>query len=192
MSENYYTVKDAMKYLNISKPTIYTWMDKGKLQYKETSKGRIILLSDELIKEQQELLDIYNDKIETPRQIEQADNTVNTVSNSQEIILNLIEQLSKTNAELVVAAEERGKVKLLTDNILTNKEILNKLSEDSEFYKNEYFKIKYENEKITEVNKQLQGRIKTLTAESEGIKNNNKTFLGKIFKNKTRDAHTGY
>lgn len=173
MSEKYYTVKEALELLSISKPTLYAWMGKGKLEYKETHKGRLVLLTDQQIQEQQETLALH-EKTSSKDQLNNNSETVKNeqvepVNNGNEIILNLLNQLNDKTAELVHYAEERGKVKLLTDKLIDDKELLKQFKEESKYYQDQVFEYKYRNKVQEQEITSLKNKLAEYEAAKEAI-----------------------
>ena len=76
--------------------------------------------------------------------------------NSSAFIEGVVSELIDVNKKLVQYAEVAGQVKLLTDN--------------SQFYQSEYFKLKYENESLIKVNKDLEIKLKELESELKKTK----------------------
>lgn len=154
MSDKLYTLQEAMELLKISKPTVYAWSNKGILAYEETPQGRLFKISKELIEKQQKLNEVKPSKDETVKEEENIQ--FNTVNTSNELVLNILNQLNEKTAQLIMYAEEKGKVKLLTDDLLTGKELLKQYKQDCDFYQKEYFKLEYENKKLKEQINELQ------------------------------------
>ena len=154
------TVEDAEKVLKKKRATLYRWMQQNKLRYTETPKGRIVLIDqmelDALIKAEQDydavksirLPDNINesqqDKVEYYENL--SDRQRGSHSSNNETIDKLVEEIIKMKDELVLKSELAGQTRLLT--------------QDNEFYKNEYFKLKYANEILQKRNMELEEQLK--------------------------------
>jgi len=107
------------------------------------------------------------------------------VNSSNEIVLNLLNQLNDKTAKIIEYAEEAGKVKLLTDDLLVSKDMLKQLREDNKFYQEEYFRLKYELESLQVRYNSILEENKKLTEENTQIKE-----AQKIIKSKEKKPET--
>lgn len=169
--EKYYTLKETMDVLNISKPTVYTWEAKGLIKSKEVHNGRLFIIPENLIEERKYIKKVNTSKSEEVIQEKQVKNETSLlVNSSNEIVLNLLNQLNDKTAKIIEYAEEAGKVKLLTDDLLVSKDVLKQLREDNKFYQEEYFRLKYELESLQTRYNLLTEDNKKLAKESMQIK----------------------
>lgn len=158
------TKEEALQAFGIKENTLYKWMKEGKVRYIQVKRNRIITLSKEeyrnLIEEQKLYQQTTRPDFQSSSKIKDAQIVDNLIVDHQESMKvddntasNLIDFIRELKTELVEKAEIAGKVKLLSD--------------DSTFYKNEYFKLKYELENLTKVNQEQEKIIKELEAKNK-------------------------
>lgn len=172
-----FTVAELAKELNISTTAVYKKVDKKQFETIQEMVGTreitfIILTKEQLIKLKDDVnsnkvgFKQLNESFESnhlaPMNIKNQSEQINLTEKVIELTQTLSNQFDTYSKQLVEYAEKAGQVKLLTDNLSQEKK-------DLEFYKNEYFKLKYENEQLTKVNIDLQEKL------------NKKSFFG-IFK----------
>ena len=164
MDELRLTVEDAEKVLKKKRATLYRWMQQNKLRFIETPKGRIVLIDqmelDSLIKAEQDYeavksIRLPENMLESQQDHSQnlshvSDRMIQSQSTSVETIDKLVEEIIKMKDELVIKSELAGQTKLLT--------------QDNEYYKNEYFRLKLENEALNKRINELEERLKKKTS----------------------------
>lgn len=163
MEERRITIKQAMELLGLSRATIYNWIDKEKLRYEETQRGKMILITDDEVEKIREMNFAYTNQENLAHSNSFEENSQNVLDghvvqskiDHSELLVSILERmkdLDHRNAEYVEQikeyAEQAGQVKLLTSN--------------NEFYKEEYFRVKYEMESLQKLNKELEEKNKTL------------------------------
>jgi len=131
-------------------------MNEGKLRFITTAKGRIIVTTQEeidsilefegqnhILESNSPLPSNYNFPPESRSQYNPNPGIPGNSNHSNDLSIKLfIDELREMRLELLEYAEQAGQVRLLTDN--------------NKFYQDEYFKFKYENERLTDLNKQLE------------------------------------
>lgn len=176
--EVYYTVGQALKLLSISKPTVYDWATKGIITEVENSEPKLFIIPTDLIERRSKLSKAVNKKDqlnEVNLQEENVNNKVNNpVSSDNELIIRLLNKLDDKDQQIVEYAEAKGQVKLLTDDLLFSKETYKELKAESDLYKEEVFKLRYENKALIDQVNQLSKQVKELQEKSvRSVKNLN-------------------
>ncbi len=150
------TVQEAVDRLLMSQSSIYSWIDKGKFKIEDYPTGKLIVISSKEIEEIRELnLKSKRNKVSKQNQPKDVDlqeipiieaeysrNYEEPVTNSNEFQLengmNVSEDFAKYISELSAKA---GKYELLAD-LQKEKEA------DKEFWKNKYFELQSDYEKL--------------------------------------------
>lgn len=168
MDEIRLTIQQAQSVFNKSRNTIYYWTNTGKVEYRDSENGRMLIFTKE---QYDKFLKQHNPYYNTEYNIEQNNpiepnleykNEFNTVQRKalnpeiQYIFDTYTSQMRELNTQLLEYAEQAGQVKLLTDN--------------NKFYQDEYFRLKYENERLTNLNNELSLKVSNLEHENENIK----------------------
>ena len=195
MEELTLSINEAAIQLAMSTKTVYDWIYKNKFKHTDTISGKCILITQQEIDDIRERnisrLNRSNSKniiqssqkykesseifIETPQDFTESYNnfiesSVNSNNFSQKftennisentVMLSMMEQIRELSGKVESYAKSEGKVELLTSNIIQEKE-------DAEFYKNEYFKLKYDNELLQKSNNEMLEKIKELEARNK-------------------------
>lgn len=207
MQDRILTLDEAAELLPIGRTTVYDWAKKGKIRSEETEFGLRILLNDEEINKISTLKAkklkrnssikfgiVQNDSEVVLKNTEDERDYSEPIQNDSEIIqeqkkvsnnelmLNMLNQINSLHNEVKELSMEAGQVKLLTDN--------------NKFYQDEYFKLKYEVERLqisynesiqknSEINSELD-RIKQensdLKQKNEKLTNDNRALSAQILR----------
>ena len=178
MSERKLTVQEAVDTLLMSQSSIYAWIDKGKLQIEEHPTGKLIVISSKEIEEIR-TLNLKSKRNKVAKQIHPKDvdlqeipiidaeysrNYEENVTNYSNTYLengtNVSEDFAKYISELSAKA---GKYELLAD-LQREKEA------DKEFWKNQYFEMKSNYEKLQEELKSKELENYALQKQNEELK----------------------
>lgn len=177
------TVQEAVDELLMSQSSIYSWIDKGKLQIEDHPTGKLIVISNKEVEEIRSLnlkskrnkvskqyppkdLDLHEIPVidaEFSRNYE--DSVTNTSRGFVDAPSNVSEEFAIYLSELSAKA---GKYELLAD-MQKEKEA------DKEFWKNQYFELKSDFEKLQESHKNkelenfaLQKQVEELQKQTKG------------------------
>jgi len=162
---NEYTVQEACDILKKSRATIYNWIASNKLQWKDTENGKVILLSNDEIRNIQE----YNNAVLNSNNL----NTQESKLDSNHILFRILDQnqelqskLVEYNEKLLYYSEQVGQVKLLTDN--------------NKFYQDKYFELKYELDSKLDKIRQLELELESLKNRNNVLETNNQEYITKL------------
>jgi len=174
------TVRQAIETLGLGRTTIYSWIKEGKLRAETTSRGKLILLTDEEEQKIRELTQLYSGEyiseqydnfeddsegFETVHEgtvvytdpIHNSSANFNSVPKQEDkVMLEMLRTLNNLNEKLLNYSEQAGQVKLLSDSENKTKE--------------EYFKIIQENAA-------LKVRLDLMEKENTDLKNK-RSFFG--------------
>ena len=179
-----FTISELSDKLGISTTAIYKKVEKQQLKtIKEKVGSREITF---ILLEDNQIENLINETNQNKLGFKTVKEGYKTIENQSDIALKVIElteklsnQFETYSKQLVEYAEQAGQVKLLTDNLSQEKK-------DSEFYKEEYFKLKYENEKLTNLNNDLSSNNQDtekskseLSQEITILKQQNQEFAAK-------------
>lgn len=184
------TVQEAVEQLLMSQSSIYSWIDKGKLTIEDHPTGKLIVISSKELEEIREL-NLKSRRNKVSKQIFQKDddlheipvidaefsrnyeeNVTNYSNFDTESGMNVSEGFAKYISDLSAKA---GKYELLAD-LQKEKEA------DKEFWKNQYFELKNEHEKLQENLKNIEIENATLKKQLEDEKPKSKkgfSFFGR-------------
>jgi hypothetical protein len=180
-------VAEAAEKMEMSIKTVYDWIYKSKFIVVDTPSGKCIKITPKEIDEvrernikrlnritsknitqnNQNIIENSKTFFETSQNL--TNNSENFIDNSKlhsqnftennidnnAIMFTMMEQIKELTQKVESYAKSEGKIELLTSNIIQEKE-------DSQFYKNEYFKLKYEIEMLQKRNKELEDFIKKI------------------------------
>jgi len=179
MEEIRMTVQQVSDLFGKSRQTIYNWIDSGKLTVVNSAKGKIIVTTqlqldamlafEKGLSSTENTIQINSNKINQEESMIQIksipfESNENVKSIQRESIDPLVNLIRELKNELVEKSELAGQTKLLTDNLLIKEK-------DAEFYKNEYFKLKYENELLQKFNEQSQKENQELKQQLDQERN---------------------
>ena len=185
MEERKLTVQEAVDELLMSQSSIYAWIDKGKLQVEEHPTGRLIVISSKEIEEIR-TLNLKSRRNKVAKQNVQKDDNFHEIPvidaeysrNYEENVtnyshpfidggMNVSEEFAKYISELSAKA---GKYELLAD-------LQKEREADKEFWKNQYFELKTNFEKLQEVLKMKELENVALQKQNEELlKSHRKPF----------------
>lgn len=178
MEEKKLTVQEAVEALLMSQSSIYAWIDKGKLKCEEHPTGRLIVISSKDIEEIRTFnLKSKRNRVSKQNQPNDVDfqevpvieaeysrnyeeNLTNYNSPMLDGNMNVSEEFAKYISELSAKA---GKYELLAD-------LQKEREADKEFWKNQYFELKSNYEKLQEALKLKELENVALQKQSEEIK----------------------
>lgn len=177
------TISEAQEILLMSQSSVYSWIDKGKLQAVETPSGKIIQISEFEANQIREM-NLKSKRNKASKQLNKEKPEINLHTEQEEEIpvnskniaqSNLPESLTeRLILELKELAVEAGKYKQLE--IIRTEE-----KENQQYWQEKYFEIsaecKQKNDEIT----QLKAKISELEQKLESA--NKRGFLGKFFQN---------
>lgn len=139
------TIEEAQELFKKSRATIYNWINAGRFGFRDTEKGRIIIMSAD---EVENIKNNFSGKSNSLDPQESKLDNVNLVSRMLDQNQELQSKLLEYNEKLLFYSEQAGQVKLLTDN--------------SKFYQEEYFRIKHEYESNLDKLRKLELELETL------------------------------
>lgn len=130
--------------------------DKIKLTEEINEKGRkvkTVLISEDLYKKLKKEHALYNNNTEKSEISEneqvQSENEQLKNNKSEEFMQKLVSELIDSKNQLVNYAEQVGKVRLLTDNLMDREK-------DAKYWQERYFELKFELEKVKQENQQYK------------------------------------
>jgi hypothetical protein len=151
MEMKLYSIEDACRILKKSRATVYNWTNGGKLQFEDHPEGRMVYLDSSL----ESNIDIDSSYESINNQDSNNLNYNKSKIDKDQISLRLLDQVESMQEKLLEYAEKVGQTKLLTDN--------------SKYYQDEYFRIKYELESLQESYKKLESELDQLKKENSEL-----------------------
>lgn len=120
------SVKKTMQTLGMGRTTVYDWIKSGKLECKDTPRGKIIVITDEQIEEIRKYTGFYdksqtnmnNFGISSDEHSEYSERNENVQDNfirTDELSVEMLRTINEMKSELLSYAEKAGQVKLLED-----------------------------------------------------------------------------
>jgi len=163
MEKKLYSIEEACKILDKSRATVYNWTNSGKLQFEDHPEGRMVFLDSDL-----ESNLVQKSNVESSINLESNNlNYTKSKLDKDQISLRLLDQMESMQEKLLYYAEQAGQTKLLTDN--------------SKYYQDEYFKIKYELESLQERYKKIESELDQSKKDNQELKDQlakKSSFLG--------------
>lgn len=178
MEERKLTVQEAVDELLMSQSSIYAWIEKGKLKFEDHPTGRLIVISNKQIEEIRELnLRSRRNKVSKQNQQKNPlfqetsvidaefsrnyeENLTNYSNAPLDSSMNVSEEFAKYISHLSAKA---GKYELLAD-LQKEKEA------DKEFWKNKYFELQADYDKLQESLKTIELENLASKKEIEALK----------------------
>lgn len=159
-------VKQAIETLNMSKSTLYNWMNEGRLKFQDSPRGRILTLTQQEIDEVRELNQSYpsNEQSDTVQeglycvQGGPAKDTPEVLDSIGPSDTDLILELTNRISEM---SQKAGQANLLTDNLLEAKR-------DFKFWQDKYFEADSECKTLQEGIRQLKTELHSITLHADG------------------------
>lgn len=175
------TIAEAQEILLMSQSSVYSWIDKGKLQAVETPSGKIIQIT-EIEANQIREMNLKSKRNKASKQLNKEKNETNQELDLEEEIPTISKNINRGNmpenltekliAELKELAVEAGKYKQLE--IIRTEE-----KENQQYWQEKYFEISAECKQKNEEILQLKSKILELEQKLENAQK--KGFFGKIF-----------
>lgn len=175
------TISEAQEILLMSQSSVYSWIDKGKLQAVETPSGKIIQISEfeanqiremNLKSKRNKASKQLNKEKSEPDLINEHDEEIPTISKNN-VKSNTPESLTeKLILELKELAVEAGKYKQLE--IIRTEE-----KENQQYWQEKYFEISAECKQKSQEIQELKLKISELEQKLESA--NKRGFFGKMF-----------
>lgn len=117
------SVKKTMETLGMGRTTVYDWIKSGKLECKDTPRGKIIVITDEQIEEIRKYTGFYdkssgNSGISSEFNGEHSEHFESIQGNfvrTDELSVEMLRTMNEMRSELLGYAEKAGQVKLLED-----------------------------------------------------------------------------
>lgn len=161
------TVKQAITELNMSKSTLYNWMNDGKLDFQDSPRGRIITTTQAQINEIKELQNLTSSHMQESQILEASyevhesplKNTSTILESSGQSNTDIVLELTSKIAQI---SEKAGQVPLLVDNLAQNKM-------DSKYWQDKYFEIDSQYKKILEDLRESEKVHANLRLENERL-----------------------
>ncbi len=175
------TISEAQEILLMSQSSVYSWIDKGKLQAVETPSGKIIQITEFEANQIREM-NLKSKRNKASKQLNKEKQDINFTSEPEEEIPTISKNYGQTNMseslteklilELKELAVEAGKYKQLE--IIRTEE-----KENQQYWQEKYFEMNAECKQKNEQILELKAKITELEQKLENA--TKKGFFGKIF-----------
>ena len=175
------TISEAQEILLMSQSSVYSWIDKGKLQAVETPSGKIIQITEFEANQIREM-NLKSKRNKASKQLNKEKQDINFTSEPEEEIPTISKNYGQTNMseslteklilELKELAVEAGKYKQLE--IIRTEE-----KENQQYWQEKYFEMSAECKQKNEEILALKSKILELEQKLENT--TKKGFFGKIF-----------
>lgn len=173
-----YTAKEFSEVLNISVPAVWKKVNKllndqegRKIKQiyveSETVNNRdmkVIYIDEGMLDELIATSGLQKPKTDSNKPINETGNQYQEPVINNDFVKELINELIQSKNQLINYSKEVGKTELLTDNLMTREK-------DAKHWQDEYFKVKYEFDKLQEMVNNLQEQIATF---------NNSGIIGEV------------